>query len=335
MPDFAVMEAEKVNKWEEGMDDFACAIGRIYWYDLSNVAIAQQCFELPGQNGCVRAYFNLGLLYEKEKKDIDKAVEWYTKSAELGSSNAMVNLGWLYQFERKDIDRAEAWYTKSAELGNSSGMFNLGWLYVHERKDIDRAEAWYIKSADLGNSFAMKNLCRLYEEEKKDLDKAEEWYIKSVELGNSDAMNGLAWDYFMSKKNKQKCIDWSSQAFEKEPDTYYAHTHACILLWDNQIEKTKIVAQSFLWDSALQEGVPEDFTLFLTLLLAKNQEQYLYELFTSPEAEAQSFKDRFKPIWYAILKKLDHPDFLRMGDELSLTVEEVLARAEQLAIDYA
>ncbi len=65
--------------------------------------------------------------------------------------------------------------------------------------------------------------------------------------------------------------------------------------------------------------------------MAKNQQQALYNLFTSPQGQEQEFKDRFKPIWYAILKKLDHPDFLRMGDELKQTVEEILAKAEQLA----
>jgi len=75
-------------------------------------------------------------------------------------------------------------------------------------------------------------------------------------------------------------------------------------------------------------------TSFFTLILAKNQAQPLYNLFTSPQGQEQNFKDRYKPIWYAILKKLDHPDFLRMGDELTQTVEEVLAKADQMAIDY-
>lgn len=73
---------------------------------------------------------------------------------------------------------------------------------------------------------------------------------------------------------------------------------------------------------------------FFTLALAKDQEQKLYEIFTSAQGEELAFKDHYKPIWYAILKKLDHPDFLRMGDELSQTVNEVLAKAEQMAIDY-
>jgi Bacterial regulatory protein, arsR family len=74
---------------------------------------------------------------------------------------------------------------------------------------------------------------------------------------------------------------------------------------------------------------------YLTLLLAKNEHQWLYDYFTSPEGEAAQLKDRFKPIWYAILKQLDHPDFLRMGEELAQTVEEVLAKAKQMAVDYA
>lgn len=33
--------------------------------------------------------------------------------------------------------------------------------------------------------------------------------------------------------------------------------------------------------------------------------------------------------------ELNHPDFLRIGEELTPTVEEILARAVQMAVDYA
>lgn len=57
---------------------------------------------------------------------------------------------------------------------------------------------------------------------------------------------------------------------------------------------------------------------------------WLYDLFTGPVGAEVQLKDRFKPVWYAILKQLDHPDFLRMGDELTQTVEEILAKAREL-----
>jgi hypothetical protein len=58
-------------------------------------------------------------------------------------------------------------------------------------------------------------------------------------------------------------------------------------------------------------------------------------VFQSSLGEQQQLKDRFKPLYYAVLKQLDHPDFLRMGDELIQTVDEILAMSRQMAVDYA
>lgn len=36
-----------------------------------------------------------------------------------------------------------------------------------------------------------------------------------------------------------------------------------------------------------------------------------------------------------LLKRMGHPDFLRMGPELAETVDEILAKVDQMAKDYA
>ena len=51
-------------------------------------------------------------------KDLKKAVEWYTKSAEQGNAGAQNNLGLCYdngEGVAKDLKKAVEWYTKSAE----------------------------------------------------------------------------------------------------------------------------------------------------------------------------------------------------------------------------
>jgi TPR repeat protein len=333
--DFQHLDASEEARWEEAMGDFACDVGWMFYDDLEDKQVGWQCIERCAEFGFPRGMLGLGWIYRYEHKDLAKAEEWYLKAAEKGNATAMNNLGLIYQIEHKDLAKAEEWYLKAAEKGDSDAMYNLGGLYWGEHKDLAKAEEWYLKVAEKGDSDAMYNLGGLYWGEHKDLAKAEEWYFKAVEKGGTDAMNDLAWLFFEQKKEKEKALELAANAHQKEPgESNIAHTYASILLWNSQTEKAFEFAHLFVWDEELQADDKEGCLLFFTLALAKNQAQKLYELFTSPQGQEQHFKDRYKPIWYAILKKLDHPDFLRIGDELSQTVEEILAAAEQMAIDY-
>jgi hypothetical protein len=74
------------------------------------------------------------------------------------------------------------------------------------------------------------------------------------------------------------------------------------------------------------------------LLLSKKKYDYLYSLFTEEENAPLQLKDRLKPIWYALIYFMrdKYPnEYLKMGEELRETVEEIIAKVEQMAIDYA
>ena len=330
-------DLQNAEKWylkaaEKGHSEAMFNLGLIYKYDYKDYKKAEYWWMKATEKGHSGAMNNLGLIYKNLHKDLKKAEMWYLKAAEKGHSKAMSNLGWLYDNEYNDPQKAEGWYLKAAEKGNSAAMRNLGWLYKENHNDLQKAEDWWLKAAEKGNSDAMDNLGLLYANDYRNPQKAEEWYIKAVDLGNISSINNLAWHFFEQKKEKEKALGLASKAHNndlREPNC--AHSLTCILLWNNFFKEGMEVAFKFVWDKKLPD---DDFLLYFTLALAKNQAQALYNIFTSPQGQEQNFKDRFKPIWYAILKKLDHPDFLRMGDELSQTVEEVLAKAEQLAIDY-
>ena len=62
--------------------------------------------------------------------DFDKAVEWYTKAADLGSSEAMERIGDLYRLgslygREDDLDKAMEWYQKAADSGNEEAQSYL------------------------------------------------------------------------------------------------------------------------------------------------------------------------------------------------------------------
>jgi hypothetical protein len=70
-------------------------------------------------------------------------------------------------------------------------------------------------------------------------------------------------------------------------------------------------------------------------LLSKGQYDYLHSLFNE---EGSQLKDRFKPIWYALMYFMQDKyanEYLKMGEELRETVEEIIAKVEQMAIEYA
>jgi nucleoside-triphosphatase THEP1 len=103
----------------------------------------------------------------------------------------------------------------------------------------------------------------------------------------------------------------------------------------SDLDKEKIYITSLIKDEIYLEKETDEVADHFTLLLAKNQAQWLCEQFASPAGEAVHLKDRFKPIYYAALKVLDHPDFLRMGDELRQTVDEVIEKSKKMALKYA
>lgn len=82
----------------------------------------------------------------------------------------------------------------------------------------------------------------------------------------------------------------------------------------------------------------EQYITFLLLLLAKSQYAFLYDFFTSELGVALKVRDRFKPIWYALMHYLkeQYPlEYLRMGEELRETVEDIIRKVEKMREEYA
>ena len=112
------------------------------------------------------------------KRNYEKALEYYERSAELGNSYALNNLGRLYENGygvEVDYKKAMEYYEKSAEKGNSYAFNNIGYLYENGfgvEVDYKKAKEYYEKSAELGNSYALNNLdgCGVTESSKRSID---------------------------------------------------------------------------------------------------------------------------------------------------------------------
>jgi TPR repeat protein len=119
-------------------------------------------------NGYHWAQHMIGCCYDfghGTEKDMAKAVEWYTKSAEQGNSVTMNNLGVGYDLGLGvDVDKTKAFelYEQSALLGDSTGMYIVAVCYEigsgGVTKDIHKAKELYIKAAAQGHPNAQPRL---------------------------------------------------------------------------------------------------------------------------------------------------------------------------------
>ena len=106
---------ERVEKGDKKADVYMKAIESDS--SVSN-EVFQWMIELAN-NGDVDAQYNLGLHYKQTLNGNDeKAVEWFVKAADNGHILSCWNLGMYYEYcfgnIEKDVDKAIEWYTKVA-----------------------------------------------------------------------------------------------------------------------------------------------------------------------------------------------------------------------------
>lgn len=166
----------------------------------------------------------------KVDKNMNKAIEWYTKAAERGSTAGQYNLGLIYYKEgiTNDYGKSVYWMSKAAENGNIHAMVDMGIIYAEGKaleQDYIKAKYWYEKAAEEGgNMKAMNSLGGLYAEGNgvvKDYTKALEWYLKAGDYGFALANVGIL--YFEGEgveKDYEKALEYFEKAETKITDNY-------------------------------------------------------------------------------------------------------------------
>ena len=207
------------------------------------------CFRLPRVYGVCP--HNIGYFYETSygvNKDEFKALEFYTKAANLGNAWAMHNIGCLYEKGTgvvQDYIKALEWHTKAANLGIADSMYRIGllsddyYLFTIDNivncnrnnygkgvaKDHSKALEWYAKAANLGNADSMRRIgdfynnsgdfCNYDDGVAKNIYKAIEWYTKAANLGDTQSMRIMGRLYECGSQIKQdigKAITWYKKA---------------------------------------------------------------------------------------------------------------------------
>lgn len=153
-------------------------------------------------NGMAEAQNMLGVCYYNGygvEKNLDLALEWYTKGAENGNANAQYMLGLAYINSSK-YNEAYHWFKKSAEQGNAYAQKELGMLYYWGRgvvEDNDLAFEWFSKSAKNGYSWGQYWLGSMYQSgygTSKNRNTALEWYQVSLSSNPNNELKSTVYN---------------------------------------------------------------------------------------------------------------------------------------------
>jgi len=136
------------------------------WIPMARSMRRQKALEQAAAGGDVYAMCALAAQHEKRarRKDLQKALLWYHKTATADDAVAMNSLATFYAEGRGtalDYRQAVVWFRKAAEAGNADGMYNLGAAYGNGQgvsQDEQEALAWFQKAAALGHANAQQAL---------------------------------------------------------------------------------------------------------------------------------------------------------------------------------
>lgn len=155
-------------------------------------------------DGIPEAQHDMGAIYvsghNNVKRDLDRAILWFTEASNNGIANATYNLGVLHHRGfgvSKDLPQAMKLYEKAAEQGHPEAQYNLGIANIEGvgmKYDPQRAAFYFENAAKQGVTEAAYNLGLIYENGllgQAEPGKALSWYKYAAEQGSPEAKSAL------------------------------------------------------------------------------------------------------------------------------------------------
>ena len=204
-------------------------------------------------------------------------------------------------------------------------------IELYEKEKMDEAIK-LLTSSKKSTKEILYSIGYLYSE-KKEYKKGEEYYLKGIESGDKNALNNLSWLYFKQAIKADESLSLAYKCYDSTQELNNTHTLATVLLWKEEFSKSYDKFLEFLeYEGSLE--MEDGVIIYLNLLLSKGQFYKAKEFF---EIEKYQLKDRYKPIWYALMKLMEKEfpnEIKKMGSELAQSVDEVLVEIEKLKIKY-
>lgn len=136
-------------------------------------------------------FYKMGIMYKNglgTDIDMDKAINYFMRSAELNNTNAKRTLSLEYisgEYLEQDIEKGLEMLTECADRGDTLSCYKLGKIYFKGEivyKDLNTAEKYFLKASEKENQYALYSLGTLYlEKEKYNIDKAVKNFEKALQ----------------------------------------------------------------------------------------------------------------------------------------------------------
>lgn len=209
-------------------------------------------------------------------QDLNTAVKYYAKAADLGNMYAQFCLGFCYctgEGVSQNYDKAIELYKKSATQNYVEAEYSLGVCYTAGcgvGKDNTKAVEWFKKAALQGHPGAQYNLAASYKRGcgiEKNLKKAVEWFTKASKAGDVNAQFSLGHCYYHGEgvdKSFETAAMWFKKSSEQglsDAQYYLAHCYE----FGNGVPKNN--GQAFEWyRKAAEQGHVDAQKRFNTLI---------------------------------------------------------------------
>lgn len=168
----------------------------------------------------------------QNSSDLDTAVDYYTKSANMGNGEAMYRLGCIYVRSSDSKDKSHVphdvnlgikWFKAASNEGNTAAMKYLADIYGFGFRGIEsnfgEAVYWFKNAIDHGDKEASEKLGDFYwtksTENSNYAQDAFKYYSSLADKGDVKVMERLADCYASGKgvtRNKYKAIEWFKAA---------------------------------------------------------------------------------------------------------------------------
>jgi TPR repeat protein len=168
-------------------------------------AKAMTWFRQAAEGGDPTAQYNLALMYARGNgipRDYKEFVRWATAAADQNLVPALFDLASFYMHPLDgapaDVDRAIHFYERAANLGNARAPVILGNIFatgIQGKPDYEQAVKWYRKAADQGDPNAQFGLGVRYalgQGVAADMQKAQRLFTSAADQGQADAQYALA-----------------------------------------------------------------------------------------------------------------------------------------------
>lgn len=293
------------------------------------------------EEGDPQACLNLSILLHDDGRE-QEAIDTLEEAVSTGNNQALLHLAEIY-IESDNIDHVKIIdiLQQAIEEKVDRAEFLLGRYYFQTEKNLEKAEKYLIIAAKRKDEDAAHLLAHLYHET-DDWANAEKWFVRSFELGRKSAYICMANCAISSNISKRKSFILSKfQDFITEmeaPSVPILIEYGKLLLWNGKAAEAIKIIQSIgprisqilsSSNEKVKENILKHLTELFIEIIATKKMQLALELFENGEV---NYKQIIRPVYFALmnyLKKELPNEYLRAGNDMSETVDEVISEIER------